>query len=158
VVQVTTHEGGEPVTNPSHPGAPDWDGDTLIGKTGVVTDLFPNEFANTNIRFDRLTELLAFSDVDLDLVGGRAMSPKAKPQSALMFGYSRVSAEEQAEKRNGLESQRATIDAEAGRRGWSAEASPATPRSHGGTKPTRVIRRLVARRYSARLHHVVKQV
>lgn len=39
----------------------------------------------------------------------------------LFFGYTRVSTEEQAEKRNGLEAQRATIDAEAERRGWAVE-------------------------------------
>jgi DNA invertase Pin-like site-specific DNA recombinase len=39
----------------------------------------------------------------------------------LMFAYSRVSTEEQAEKRNGLEAQRAAIDAEAERRGWAVE-------------------------------------
>ncbi|KZS84858.1 recombinase RecB [Mycobacterium persicum] len=38
-----------------------------------------------------------------------------------MFGYSRVSTEEQAEKRNGLEAQHATIDTEAERRGWAVE-------------------------------------
>ncbi|BCO38053.1 recombinase RecB [Mycobacterium heckeshornense] len=38
-----------------------------------------------------------------------------------MFGYCRVSTEEQAEKRNGLQAQRATIDAEAERRGWAVE-------------------------------------
>ncbi|MGE5696633.1 MAG: recombinase family protein [Candidatus Sericytochromatia bacterium] len=38
-----------------------------------------------------------------------------------MFGYSRVSTEEQADSRNGLEAQRATIDAEAQRRGWTME-------------------------------------
>ena len=39
----------------------------------------------------------------------------------LMFAYSRVSTEEQAERRNGLEAQRAAIDAEAERRGWDVE-------------------------------------
>jgi DNA invertase Pin-like site-specific DNA recombinase len=39
----------------------------------------------------------------------------------LFFGYTRVSTEEQAEKRNGLESQRAAIEAEAKRRGWTVE-------------------------------------
>jgi DNA invertase Pin-like site-specific DNA recombinase len=39
----------------------------------------------------------------------------------LFFGYSRCSTEEQAEKRNGLEAQHATIDAEAQRRGWAME-------------------------------------
>ncbi|WP_131815123.1 recombinase family protein, partial [Mycolicibacterium holsaticum] len=38
-----------------------------------------------------------------------------------MFGYSRCSTEEQAEKRNGLEAQRVAIDAEAERRGWAIE-------------------------------------
>jgi DNA invertase Pin-like site-specific DNA recombinase len=42
-------------------------------------------------------------------------------EDKLFFGYTRVSTEEQAEKRNGLESQRATIDAEAKRRGWAME-------------------------------------
>jgi hypothetical protein len=37
---------------------------------------------------------------------------------ASMFAYSRVSTEEQAERRNGLEAQRAAIDAEAERRGY----------------------------------------
>ena len=39
----------------------------------------------------------------------------------LMFGYARVSTEEQADKRNGLEAQRATIDVEAAHRGWDVE-------------------------------------
>jgi hypothetical protein len=39
----------------------------------------------------------------------------------LMFACSRVSTEEQAERRNGLEAQRAAIDAEAERRGWDVE-------------------------------------
>jgi DNA invertase Pin-like site-specific DNA recombinase len=39
----------------------------------------------------------------------------------LMFGYTRVSTEEQADRRNGLEAQRAAIDAEARRRGWDVE-------------------------------------
>jgi DNA invertase Pin-like site-specific DNA recombinase len=39
----------------------------------------------------------------------------------LFIGYTRVSTEEQAEKRNGLEAQRAAIDAEAFRRGWAME-------------------------------------
>ncbi|WP_327083274.1 recombinase family protein [Mycobacteroides saopaulense] len=39
----------------------------------------------------------------------------------LMFAYTRVSTEEQAEKRNGLEAQRATICTEAERRGWAIE-------------------------------------
>jgi hypothetical protein len=67
VVSVTTHEGREPITNPNHPGAIDWTGTALIGKTGTVMDLFPKEFADTNIRFDHLEQLLAFNDGDLEL-------------------------------------------------------------------------------------------
>lgn len=44
-----------------------------------------------------------------------------KAQSALMFAYTRVSTDEQALTRNGLDAQRATIDAEAERRGWDLE-------------------------------------
>jgi DNA invertase Pin-like site-specific DNA recombinase len=44
-----------------------------------------------------------------------------KAQSALMFAYTRVSTDEQALTRNGLDAQRATIDAEAERRGWDVE-------------------------------------
>lgn len=40
---------------------------------------------------------------------------------ALYFAYSRVSTEEQADSRNGLEAQRAATDAEAKRRGWTVE-------------------------------------
>ncbi|ORA58701.1 recombinase RecB [Mycolicibacterium elephantis] len=39
----------------------------------------------------------------------------------LMFGYTRVSTEEQADSRNGLEAQRQTIEEQANRRGWSVE-------------------------------------
>lgn len=39
----------------------------------------------------------------------------------LFFGYSRVSTDEQADSRNGLEAQRSAIDAEAARRGWTVE-------------------------------------
>lgn len=39
----------------------------------------------------------------------------------LFFAYSRVSTEEQAESRNGLEAQHSTMDAEAARRGWAVE-------------------------------------
>ena len=45
----------------------------------------------------------------------------ASKASRLMFVHSRVSTEEQAERRNGLEAQRAVIDAEAERRGWDVE-------------------------------------
>ena len=39
----------------------------------------------------------------------------------LFFGYSRVSTDEQADSRNGLEAQRSAIDVEAARRGWTVE-------------------------------------
>jgi DNA invertase Pin-like site-specific DNA recombinase len=42
-------------------------------------------------------------------------------ESKLFFGYSRVSTDEQADSRNGLEAQRSAIDAEAARRGWAVE-------------------------------------
>jgi DNA invertase Pin-like site-specific DNA recombinase len=50
------------------------------------------------------------------------MTPKApKVVRPLMFGYARVSTEEQAEKRNGLDAQVAALNAEAERRGWDVE-------------------------------------
>lgn len=49
------------------------------------------------------------------------MSAARNPQGTHMFGYCRVSTEEQAERRNGLEAQCATIDGEAERRGWAVE-------------------------------------
>ena len=49
------------------------------------------------------------------------MSATPKLQGGLMFGYTRVSTEEQAATGNGLEAQRATIVAEAERRGWDVE-------------------------------------
>jgi DNA invertase Pin-like site-specific DNA recombinase len=49
------------------------------------------------------------------------MTAQRKPQDALMFGYCRVSTEEQVASGNGLEAQRAAIDAEAARRGWDVE-------------------------------------
>lgn len=50
--------------------------------------------------------------------GGGAGAPSSCP---LMFAYTRVSTEEQVLSRNGLEAQRATIAAEADRRGWAVE-------------------------------------
>lgn len=49
------------------------------------------------------------------------MSAARDPLGTLMFGYCRVSTEEQAASGNGLEAQRAAIDAEAARRGWEVE-------------------------------------
>ena len=49
------------------------------------------------------------------------MSATRNPLGTLMFGYCRVSTEEQAASGNGLEAQRAAIDAEAVRRGWDVE-------------------------------------
>jgi DNA invertase Pin-like site-specific DNA recombinase len=49
------------------------------------------------------------------------MSSTGKSKGALMFCYTRVSTEEQALSGNGLEAQRATIHAEAERRGWDVE-------------------------------------
>src|ERR1700710_2018728 len=49
------------------------------------------------------------------------MNSTPKPKGALMFGYTRVSTEEQVHTGNGLEARRATIDAEAKRRGWDLE-------------------------------------
>jgi DNA invertase Pin-like site-specific DNA recombinase len=49
------------------------------------------------------------------------MSEKPNCLRPIMFAYARVSTEEQADRRNGLEAQRAAIDAEAERRGWQVE-------------------------------------
>jgi DNA invertase Pin-like site-specific DNA recombinase len=51
-------------------------------------------------------------------MGGGALAPSPCP---LFFAYTRVSTEEQAASGNGLEAQRATIEAEAARRGWAME-------------------------------------
>src|SRR3954463_4727000 len=44
-----------------------------------------------------------------------------EPVQPLMFGYTRVSTEEQVDSRNGLEAQCDTIDTAASRRGWTVE-------------------------------------
>lgn len=52
------------------------------------------------------------------------MPKKAEARDAmspLMFGYSRVSTDEQALSRNGLEAQRDVIEAQGARRGWTVE-------------------------------------
>jgi DNA invertase Pin-like site-specific DNA recombinase len=49
------------------------------------------------------------------------MHDKPKAVRELMFGYLRVSTDEQAESGNGLQAQRAAIEAEAARRGWDVE-------------------------------------
>ncbi|MGB9306319.1 MAG: recombinase family protein [Mycobacterium sp.] len=49
------------------------------------------------------------------------MQDEPKVVRELMFGYLRVSTDEQALSRNGLEAQRAAIEAEAQRRGWDVE-------------------------------------
>jgi DNA invertase Pin-like site-specific DNA recombinase len=46
---------------------------------------------------------------------------KPKPMQPLMFGYTRVSTDEQALSRNGLEAQHETIATESARRGWDVE-------------------------------------
>jgi DNA invertase Pin-like site-specific DNA recombinase len=49
------------------------------------------------------------------------MPREPKPMQPLMFGYTRVSTEEQADRRNGLEAQWETIRMEAERRQWDVE-------------------------------------
>lgn len=49
----------------------------------------------------------------------KAVTPK--PMKPLMFGYTRVSTDEQAISRNGLEAQHEAIATEAARRGWDVE-------------------------------------
>lgn len=46
---------------------------------------------------------------------------RREPMQPLMFGYSRVSTDEQAMSRNGLDAQSDAIDGQAARRGWTVE-------------------------------------
>ncbi|MGV0715910.1 hypothetical protein ABQE93_10940 [Mycolicibacterium sp. XJ662] len=66
VVSVTPAAGREPITDPAHPGAIDWTGKTLIGKTGTVLDVFAERHVRNNIRLDHLAEAVAFPDADLE--------------------------------------------------------------------------------------------
>lgn len=67
VVYVTTAPGREPLTDPAHPDALDWNGTPLIGKTGTVLDVFADRHARNNLRLDHLAEAVAFPDADLEL-------------------------------------------------------------------------------------------
>lgn len=67
VVSVTPEAGHAPITDPNHPDALDWNGETLIGKTGTVLDVFGDRHARNNIRLDHLAEAVAFPDADLEV-------------------------------------------------------------------------------------------
>lgn len=66
VVSVTPEAGHAPITTPNHPDALDWNGETLIGKTGTVLDVFGDRHSRNNIRLDHLVEAVAFPDADLE--------------------------------------------------------------------------------------------
>ena len=58
-------------TDPSDPDTHDWNGTTLIGKTGTITEVFGNDYLDAEVRFDHLwtdphTDLLSFPDADLE--------------------------------------------------------------------------------------------
>ncbi|EHB55709.1 hypothetical protein MycrhDRAFT_2903 [Mycolicibacterium rhodesiae JS60] len=59
------------ITDPNHPDALDWDGNPLIGRVGVVTDVFGNDYLDAAVRFDHMAPsdpAPAFVDADLELV------------------------------------------------------------------------------------------
>jgi hypothetical protein len=77
---------------------------------------------------------------------GERMSERA---NALFFGYSRVSTEEQAESRNGLHAQVATIDAEAERRGWVIRVFERFASVYGRPPTSTGVSRCVSQRLAA---------
>lgn len=66
VISVTPAPGRTPITDPNHPDALDWNGETLIGKAGTVLDVFGDRHARNNIRLGHLAEAVAFPDADLE--------------------------------------------------------------------------------------------
>lgn len=63
------------ITHPNHPDALDWDGDPLIGRVGVVIDVFSNDYLDAAVRFDHMAPsdpAPAFVDADLEPEDGDA--------------------------------------------------------------------------------------